>query len=117
MRFSRAGGDGTYRVVVHRRGGVDDAVASVEGGAEAGPVEQVHLQHREALRRAVERPQVRVPGVICADRHNTNLLVSSVPRSIQRYDLVRGAAGGSSGGPRPRELGILAQESHDKFYI
>ena len=49
-------GGGTHGVVVHRRGGVNDAVAAVEGGAEAGPVEQVHLQHREALRRAVERP-------------------------------------------------------------
>jgi hypothetical protein len=58
----RAGG-GAYGVVVHRRGGVDDAVAAAEGGAEAGAVEQVHLQHGEALRRAVERPQVRVLGV------------------------------------------------------
>lgn len=57
---------GAYGIVVHRRGGVDDAVAAVEGGAEAVPVEQVHLQHGEALRRAVERPQVRVLGVICA---------------------------------------------------
>ena len=63
---SELGGDGTHGVVVHRRGGVNDAVAAVEGGAEAGPVEQVHLQHREALRRAVERPEVRVLGVICA---------------------------------------------------
>ena len=59
-----AAGSGVYGIVVHRRGGVDDAVAAVEGSAEAGPVEQVHLQHGEALRRAVERPQVRVLGVI-----------------------------------------------------
>jgi len=36
-------------VVVHQRDGVDDAVAAVEGGTEAGPIEQVHMQHREAL--------------------------------------------------------------------
>lgn len=59
-----AAGGGAYGVVVHRRGGVDDAVAAAECGAEAGTVEQVHLQHGEALRRAVERPQVRVLGVI-----------------------------------------------------
>jgi len=59
-------GGGTYGFAVHRRGGVDDAVAAVEGGAEAGPVEQVHLQDREALRRTVERPEVRVLGIICA---------------------------------------------------
>jgi hypothetical protein len=34
---------------VHQRDGVDAAVAAGEGGAEAGPVEQVHMQHREAL--------------------------------------------------------------------
>ena len=84
-------GGGTHGVVVHRRGGVDDAVAAVEGGAEAGPVEQVHLQHREALRRAVERPEVRVLGVICAAEPRSGRRTASGSEEEEAVSPVPGA--------------------------
>lgn len=55
-----------YGGVVHRGGGVDDAEAAGEGGPETFPVKQVRLHHGQPLRRAFQRPQVRVLGVICA---------------------------------------------------
>lgn len=54
----------TYWVANNGRGKVDDAVAATEGGAQAGSVEQVNPHHGQPLPRAVERPQVRVLGVI-----------------------------------------------------
>jgi len=45
---------------------VEDAVAAGDGGPHGVVVEQVGAAQRQPLRRAGERPQVRVLRVICA---------------------------------------------------
>ena len=50
----------TYRIVDDGRRGVEDAVAAGDGRPQHVVVEQVGLAQRQPLRRAGERPQVRV---------------------------------------------------------
>jgi len=50
----------TYRIVGDGRRGVEDVVATGDGRPQRVVVEQVGLAQRQPLRRAGERPQVRV---------------------------------------------------------
>lgn len=56
---------GTYRIVGDRRRRVEDAVAAGDGRPYGVVVEQVGAAQLQPLRRAGERPQVRVLRVIC----------------------------------------------------
>lgn len=55
----------TDRVVGHRGGDVEDAVAAGEGGAQGGAVEDVGAAQGEALLGSLQSQQVRVLAVRC----------------------------------------------------